>query len=149
MKLFTDEECGTLRECIVSGAKESSLVAKCIDILGSTRLPSEKIQLEEKSGQGSISLKTASRIIVAYREIENATELLDKLEKATSDPFEPIRDVFGRPKNCLQLGVPSGDTAHRILEVRPDLAMVCIKAHIDDKKIDLANANREAWVELK
>ena len=99
-----------------------------------------------------ISQKTASRIWQAYREIETATELLVNLEDI-KDNFEidknapSLKDAFGRFKH-FQMGIPSGDNAHRLYAVSPLLAESVIVAHLENKKAELAEANEQAKIEL-
>jgi hypothetical protein len=80
-----------------------------------------------------ITKETAAKIAYAYSEIEAAEELLKGLRRLQEPDF---RDNFGRRRG-LQLGVPSGSSGHRLLDVAPRLAKIIIKAHIDDKKSEI------------
>ncbi len=101
-----------------------------------------------------IKQDTAARIWHCYREIEMAEKLLSDIEEARKSGLgykkdEPtLRDAFGRRRN-LQLGIPSGDSGHRLFEVAPQLAESCIRAHIENKKAELAEANEQARIELE
>jgi hypothetical protein len=100
-----------------------------------------------------ITRNTAERIWIAYREIESAEKLLADMAEiqvrdGIRDPHAPtLRDAFGRTKH-LQLGVPSGENGHRLFEVSPVLAESCIRAHIEHKRAELAEANEAARIEL-
>lgn len=96
-----------------------------------------------------INKTTAREIASTYMEIENARELLEKLDEAIKDPDnEPLRDCFGHPRNTLELGVPTGKDSHRIYMVRPTLARSVIVAHIADKEAYLVELNERARIEL-
>ncbi len=60
-----------------------------------------------------ITQKTSADIWSAYREIEAAEKLLSEVERE-----RPFGD---RDKHAptLKLGIPSGDSAHRIYDVAP------------------------------
>lgn len=101
-----------------------------------------------------ITKKTAERIWAAYREIETGEKLLKDMlyerEKQWGhvDEHAPtLQDAFGH-KRHFQLGVPSGENSHRLFEVSPVLAESCIRAHIENKRHDLAEANEIARIEL-
>lgn len=99
-----------------------------------------------------ITQETAACIYRAYREIEAGEKLLTDMEtirKAQGlDKTAPtIRDAFGRPQH-LQLGIPSGENGHRILDVAPELAESVIRAHIAKKRAELAEVQERARIEL-
>jgi hypothetical protein len=100
-----------------------------------------------------ISQETAAMIWNAYREIAAAEKLLADMEKEASfrrqdQKYLPVlKDAFGDRRN-LQLGIPSGDNSHRLFDVRPSLADAVIRAHIEHKRAELAEANERARVEL-
>ena len=99
-----------------------------------------------------ITQETAARIWECYREIQSAKKLLEDMAKAEKDyKFEPyeqkLKDAFGRKKD-LQLGVPSGETSHRLFNVSSSLAVPVINAHIANKKAELFEANEQARIEL-
>ena len=48
----------------------------------------------------------------------------------------------------LQLGIPSGEDSHRLLDVSPVLAESVIRAHIQNKRAELAEVNERARIEL-
>ena len=100
-----------------------------------------------------ITRETAARIWSAYREIETAENLLQEMETKRQelrvDQNAPtIKDAFGRIQH-LQLGIPSGDNAHRLFQVSPVLAVSVIRAHIAAKQSELAEANECARLELE
>ncbi len=99
-----------------------------------------------------ITQDTAVLIWSCYREIEAAKQLLADMEKVEAkskrDHHAPhIRDTFGRRRR-LELGVPSGENSHRLFDVSSRLAESVIRAHIAEKKAELAVANEQARVEL-
>lgn len=99
-----------------------------------------------------ISQETAARLWNCYREIAAGEQLLADLKSAGEEFWDDIRhktltDAFGRRRK-LQLGVPSGDSSHRLLDVAPALAESVIRAHIANKRAELAEANEQARIEL-
>ncbi len=99
-----------------------------------------------------ITQETAAAIWHAYREIEAGQKLLTDMEAARKqhqlDKTEPsLKDAFGRPRH-LELGVPSGENSHRILQVAPELAESIIRAHIENKRAYLAECQERARFEL-
>lgn len=102
-----------------------------------------------------ITQETAALIWTAYREIEAAERLLADMKAERDKPgFEAIdktqptlRDAFGRRRH-LQLGIPSGESGHRVFDVSPVLADSVLRAHIESKRAELAVANERARVEL-
>jgi len=99
-----------------------------------------------------IKQETAAKIWDAYREIEIAKGLLSELEeiKKQSQPEKnapTLKDAFGRIRH-FQMGIPTGDNSHRLFQVSPYLAESVIRAHIENKKSELAEANEQARIEL-
>jgi len=95
-----------------------------------------------------ISKQTAYDIWIAYDEIAKGEKLLAELEEQRQRGDEMnLRDAFGR-RRCLQLGVPSGENGHRLLDLQPSLAVEVIKTHIAQKKSELALVNERAKTEL-
>jgi hypothetical protein len=101
-----------------------------------------------------ITQETAARIWNAHREIESGTKMLEDVAKEREkglrdyDKHAPtLRDAFGHRRH-FQLGVPSGENGHRLFDVSPMLAESCIRAHIENKRRDLAEANEAARIEL-
>lgn len=100
-----------------------------------------------------ITQETAAMIYRAFREIEAGEKLLADMkeirEREGLNKFEPsIKDAFGRPRH-LQLGIPSGENGHRILDVSPVLAESVIRAHIENKRAELAEVQERARIELE
>jgi len=99
-----------------------------------------------------ITRDTAAKIWNAYREIETAENLLNELQEIKKkngiDKNAPsLSDAFGRRKD-FEFGIPMGDNGHRLFKVNPSLAESVIKAHIANKKSELAEANEQARIEL-
>jgi len=95
-----------------------------------------------------ITQATAARIWQCYREIESAKKLLEDMEELRKRyPHDPhaqcLKDAFGRAQD-LQLGIPSGDSCHRLYTVAPQLAESVIRAHISNKEAELVEANEQA-----
>ena len=95
-----------------------------------------------------ITQQTAYDIWIAYDEIAKGKKLIADMEKELKDGNDPNpRDAFGRRRN-LQLGVPCGESGHRLLDVQPQLALAVIRAHIAEKQAFLELANERARAEL-
>lgn len=101
-----------------------------------------------------ITMKTLERLYHCMREIEAGKKLLTDIETERNRPFRDhekdapvLQDAFGRRQH-LQLGIPSGENAHRIFQVAPDLAESVIRAHIAKKQAELVEANEQARIEL-
>lgn len=85
-----------------------------------------------------ITAQTAAAIAYAYAEIEAAKNLLKTInERKSGDTDTDFRDVFGRRRASLELGVPSGGSGHRIFSVGTELAAIVIRAHIDAKHSEI------------
>ena len=100
-----------------------------------------------------ITQETAALIYAVYREIEAGEKLLSDMKEIRQreglDKTAPtIKDAFGRPRH-LQLGIPSGENCHRILDVSPVLAESVIRAHIENKRAELATVQERARIELE
>ena len=102
---------------------------------------------------GTISLDTIKMLYQAYREIAAGEKLLADMEEIRKrehidDKYAAtIKDAFGTRRQ-LQLGIPSGNDGHRLLDVSPVLAESCIRAHIEQKRKELSDANERARIEL-
>lgn len=98
----------------------------------------------------AITQQTATDIALAWREIEAGEKLLAEIE-ATLDRHSrsdaDIRDVFGRRQHELQLGVPSGDSGHRLYGVSFNLAVPVIEAHIANCRAKLSALTLKAVAE--
>jgi hypothetical protein len=99
-----------------------------------------------------ITQETCAAIYAAHREIIAGEKLLEDMkeqrERMQADKYAPtLKDAFGRVRQ-LQLGIPSGENAHRIFDVSPVLAESVIRAHIENKRAELVEANERARIEL-
>ncbi len=95
-----------------------------------------------------ISKETAQQIAYAYREIDAATELLDSITEALSRRQIPdIRDAFGRHRDGLELGVPTGGNGHRLYNVPWSMARPIIENHIAQQKAIVAVLSERALIE--
>lgn len=96
-----------------------------------------------------ISQQTASDIAIAFREIESAERLLGDV-KGALDKIESvdIRDVFGRRRHVLELGIPAGDNSRRLLQVPYGLAIPVIEANIAHHRACIVALNEKARAEL-
>lgn len=94
-----------------------------------------------------ITVETATDIALAYRELGAAETLLAEVEnQIKKDSFETkdLRDAFGRRIDGLQLGVPTGDSGHRLFNVQWKLAKPILLAHIANIKANLLALNERA-----
>lgn len=93
--------------------------------------------------------ETATDMAMIFREIEVAEKLLDDVRDAI-DRFtaKDIRDAFGRRVDGLQLGIPSGDSSHWMLQVPYALAIPIIEASIASHNARLSALNEKARAEL-
>ncbi len=97
----------------------------------------------------TITMQTAAMIAHAHREIEVARELLKKIEQGKKWNQEiDIRDAFGRRQYVLQLGVPSGNGGHKLLDVSYELGGYIIEAHIEKMQMRIAELSEIARMEL-
>jgi len=99
-----------------------------------------------------ITKETAVNIWEAYREIEVANKLLSNMEEIREseripDDAPTLKNVFGMREH-FQLGIPTGENSTRLFGVKPKLAESVIRAHIAEKKAELASANERARIEL-
>ena len=96
-----------------------------------------------------ISKQTAVDIALAYREIETAEALLEKITEDLRSSRQPdLRDAFGRPVGALELGLPSGNGALRLFQVPWSLAKPVIQAHIAAQKARISALEELARLEL-
>lgn len=77
------------------------------------------------------------------------------MEEARNRPFSDrdkyaptLKDAFGQRQH-LQMGIPSGENAHRLFKVNPLLAESVIRAHIGEMQAVLIRANEQARIELE
>ena len=99
-----------------------------------------------------ITQETCAAIYAAHREIIAGEKLLEDMKEQRArmdgDKYAPtLKDAFGRVRQ-LQLGIPSGENAHRLFDVSPVLAESVIRAHIENKRAELVEANERARIEL-
>lgn len=96
-----------------------------------------------------IRKETAGDIWECYREIEVSEKLMSNMKEACQKGEDPNPvDPFGR-RQCLQMGVPCGDSAQRLFKIEPKLALSVISAHIANKRKELVEANERARIELE
>lgn len=99
-----------------------------------------------------ITPETAYDIAVCYQQIDNAKELLAKVEeqlgRGVHDDREQMRDAFGRIRDGLQLGVPSGRNGHMLYNVSWDLARPVLQAQIATYQAQLDALMTKARAEL-
>lgn len=91
----------------------------------------------------------AQSIALAYREISVAEDLLKQISpEAERREGIDIRDAFGRPHKGLQLGVPSGESSHRLYNVPWSMARPIIEAHIFQQRALVATLTEQAAIEM-
>lgn len=96
-----------------------------------------------------ITQETASKIWSCYHDIETGEKLLADMGQAMERDDDPNpRDHFGR-RRCLTLGIPTGDSSQRMLDVQPRLAMSIIRQHIANKQQELSELNEIARIEAE
>lgn len=98
-----------------------------------------------------ITKETAVKIWSCHEGIENAQKLINDMAevlKANSEKTAPrLSNAFG-DRVGLQLGVPSGESSHRIFNVNPDLAIQIIEKHIEEQQQRLTELMAIAKIEL-
>lgn len=99
----------------------------------------------------TITKELATDIALTHRDIEEAKELLKKVEETIENRNEPVdvRDRFGRPITGLELGVPISSSGKRIFNVDWLIARPIIKAQIAKYEAHLDALNAQAFSELK
>lgn len=96
-----------------------------------------------------IQKQTAMEIALAYREIETAEELLSKIAESMDRREAPdLRDAFGRRRDGLELGVPSGAGSQRLFDVPWTLARPIIEAHIAHHRARIGLLTEKAREEM-
>ncbi len=95
-----------------------------------------------------ISMQAAHDIWMAHREIIAGEKLLLDIRAALDrrDDATPL-DSFGR-RRPYQLGAPSGENSHKLMNVSPQLAVYVIEAHIAATRKELVEASLRARMEL-
>lgn len=94
-----------------------------------------------------ITKDTATKIALAYREVETAETLLNKINEEMAFGRAPdLRDAFGRQRG-LQLGVPSGDNSQRLFDVPWSLARPIIETHIATQRALIKALTEQALAE--
>lgn len=98
-----------------------------------------------------ISKETCVKIFHCHDEIEKAQKLINEMGESLKNDKEKnpptFRDAFGEMRG-LQLGVPSGQDAHRLFSVNPELGIKIIEQHIIDKQKRLEELMAIAKIEL-
>jgi hypothetical protein len=97
-----------------------------------------------------ITKETCVQIWNAHREIENCHKILSDLAetlKKDSKKNPTLYNAFG-DRVGLQLGVPSGDSSHRIFNVSADLSVAIIEEHIKSQQNRLIELKAIAKLEL-
>lgn len=91
-----------------------------------------------------ITQKTAAALHNCHQQIINSEKLIADVKSAL-DRAEPTRliDAFGR-RCTIEMGIPSGGSGHRILNVDNDLALLVIEAQIEKYKSQLKALNEIA-----
>lgn len=88
-----------------------------------------------------LTQKTAESFWNCSQEIIRGNKLLQDMEKQfQNNEVRTLPDAFGRQR-CLQLGIPSGQNGHQLLEVQPSLAKIIVEAHIKNKEVELIALN--------
>jgi hypothetical protein len=97
-----------------------------------------------------ISSKTAMDIAFAHREVETAEKLLAEIEETRGRYPQPdIRDAFGRRQNGLQLGVPTGNSGHRLFDLPWEICRPVIEMHIAKQRAQVQILSEKAMMEMR
>ncbi len=100
-----------------------------------------------------LSQKTAAALYNCHQQIVNAEQLLQQTKESIlkdEDRFSEYKgliDAFGSQKRRLELGIPSGSSGSRLVNVDPDLAVIIIEAQIGKYKSQLGALNQIAALE--
>jgi hypothetical protein len=98
-----------------------------------------------------ITKETCVKIWNAHNEIEKANQLIADLAKIVGDDkvkgAPHLRDAFG-DRRGLQLGVPCGESSHRLYNVNLDLSVKVIQLHIKEQQDHLIELMAIAKIEL-
>ena len=86
-------------------------------------------------------------IVAAEKLLTDLAQVEEELRRNGDQQFAQLRDAFGRRKN-LTLGIPSGESSHRLFDVAPELAKSVIRAHMANKQAELVRLNEQAWIAL-
>lgn len=84
---------------------------------------------------------------MAEKLLKDVEEVIDS-QKDSFKTEKSLRDCFGKKTYELQLGVPSGDSSHRIFRLNYTLGIPIIQAHINDMKSKLVALNELARTEI-
>jgi hypothetical protein len=88
-------------------------------------------------------------IALAYREVETAQSLLAEISETVGRREGiDIRDAFGRHRDGLELGVPSGKNGHRLFNVPWSMARPIIEAHIAQQRSIIDVLSEKAAIEM-
>lgn len=96
-----------------------------------------------------ISKLTAAKIHNCIVQIEEGYKMIEAMKESIAKTGDvKLEDAFGGQRG-IEMGIPLGSSSgHRILNVRPGLAIDVITAHIEDKKKELERLNDLAKIEL-
>ena len=96
-----------------------------------------------------ISKDLARQIHNAHCQIENCDKLVSDMAKEIDNHGdEKLMDAFGHRKG-LQLGIPSGDNCHRLLNVSPEMAIKVINEHKEFNQSELKRLNALALIQAQ
>jgi hypothetical protein len=101
-------------------------------------------------GGNMITKETCAKILNCYREIENAQGLIKNMAetiRADKEKKPDLFNAFGERKG-LELGVPFGNSAHRLYNVSIDLGVKIIEDHIKTNEAKLIELMAVAKLEL-
>ena len=95
-----------------------------------------------------IKQETAKMIWSCYQEIQVGERLIANLEESIASGEDPASlDTRGQ-RQRYDLGFPTDPASKRLCNIRPELALSVIRAHVAEKHQELAVANESARSEL-
>jgi hypothetical protein len=91
----------------------------------------------------------AADIYNCHAELLRANELLERIEEYIKEPKNnPMKDVFGRNHDNLELGIPSSASSRSIVRLSADLGKHIVIAHIANMEAKLKELSIAASVSL-
>lgn len=98
-----------------------------------------------------ITKETAVKIAFCHEQIENCQKIINDMAEILKQDAEKttprLNNAFGE-KVGLELGVPSGNSGHRIFGVNTELGIKIIQSHVEEKKKRLEELMAIATIEL-
>ena len=95
-----------------------------------------------------ISKELCRQIYTCYDQIERCDKLISDMNEAIEKSgSSDLLDAFGSRKG-LELGIPSGNNSHRIVNVSPEIAIKVIIEHKEFNQRELTRLNGHAQIQI-